>query len=153
MKTLSRLALIVCAISLALASFSPIILQPSGAQTGSSAGTWQAVPNATSLAVMVDVTAASGTIVFDAWLQGTNDSADANGYDVPADVVFIDTGGGAGAGTVTTNAKDIVDNKTTTAAARFTARYGVFPYKYCRLRWTLTGSTPSVTFSATAGTK
>ena len=138
---------------LCLAAFTPITLQPSNAQTASGAGAWQPVPTGSQLGVMVDVTAASGTVVFDCWLQGTNDSADANGFDIPADQVLLDSGGAAATGTLTGPIRDLIDNKTTTTAVRAVGVYKVFPFKYARVRWTLTGSTPSVTFTATAGVK
>lgn len=152
-KRAARFLLPVMAAVLCLASFSAVTLQPSGAQTGSSAGTWQAVPTGSQVAVMVDVTAASGTIAFDLWSQGANDSSDPNGWDVPADLVLLDSGGASATGTLTGPIRDIIDNRTSTSTIRATALYKVWPYKYIRSRWTLTGSTPSVTFAVTAGVK
>lgn len=120
---MKRYLLPLLAVLLCVAAFAPITLQPSNAQTASGAGAWQPVPTGSQLGVMVDITAASGTVVFDAWLQGTNDSADANGYDVPADQVLLDSGGTAATGTLTGPIRDIVDNKTTTTAVRAVAVY------------------------------
>lgn len=100
--------------------------------------------------VTVDVTAASGTIVFDAWLEGSNDGG------VTWEEIGHNGGNlttGTASATAITAGRDIVDNKTSTAAARFSAFYPWLPMTKIRLAWTLSGSTPSVTFTARFGGK
>lgn len=152
-----RLAALFVALALAaapvLGAFNTIVLQPSNAVTAAGAGSWQAVPSASMLAVQVDITTAGGTPTFDLWLQGTNDSGDTDGYDVPADLVLVHAGSAAAQGTLTANTRDIVAAKTTTTAEKFVGVYKQFPWKYCRVRWTISGAGATVTFSASAGTK
>ncbi len=131
-------------------SFWPLTFLPASAQTAGAAGTWVPVPTGTMLAAMLDVTAASGPLNFSAWLQGTNDPLDAEGFDVPADLALQHATGGTTANAARANVRDIVPAKTDTAAARYSAIYKHWPWKYARVRWSLTGS---VTFAATGGVK
>ncbi len=132
-------------------SFWPVTFLPASAQTAGAAGTWVPVPTATMLAAMVDVSAGSGSPVFSAWLQGTNDPLDAEGFDVPADLALAHATGGGAAASTRANARDIVPAKSDTAAARYTAIYKHWPWKYARVRWSLSGG--SLTFAATGGVK
>ena len=134
-------------------SFTPITLQPSGPQTAGAAGTWVPVPTGSMIAAVVDITGATGSPSFFAWLQGTNDPADSEGFDVPADLALQHAAGGGAANTTRANERDIVTTKTDTAAQRNSAIYKHFPFKYCRLRWAQNGVNASVTFSSTAGVK
>lgn len=123
-----------------------IELQGSAAQTGSSQGASKPIPTITMAAVLLDITAGSGTITdFTAWLQGSDDEED--WFDIVADQVMNSTAVAAG-GTVTTNDRDIVDGKSTTTAEKFMAVYKHLPFKYVRFAWALAGTTPSLTFDA-----
>ncbi|MEN6526374.1 MAG: hypothetical protein ABFD65_07800 [Candidatus Polarisedimenticolia bacterium] len=129
------------------------LLPASTVLTSSGAGTWQPVPAASMIAVGVDITAASGTLTLDLWLQGTNDPTDATGFDVPADQVVKSAPGSGTAGTVAINTRDVVDAKTTTTAERFYGLYRHFPFNYVREAHTLAGTNPSDTLGVTAGVK
>lgn len=119
-------------------------LVASGAQTASGTSAKFQVPSAGDLFVGVDVTTGSSITTFDAWLQASDDGG-TTWYDYPADLVLKSTTSGTG-NTVTANARDIVDNKTTTTAEQFCGVYKRIAADYVRLRWALTGT--SVTFSA-----
>lgn len=126
-------------------SFKKFELAPSQARTASGATDWFVAETITMAMVGIDITAASGTIAFDLWLEGTDDDGTTS-YELVADQV-LQTNGAAASATVNTNVRDIVDNKTTTAAAKFSAIYKHLPTGKVRLAWLLTGTTPSVTFS------
>lgn len=105
------------------------------------------VTTGTMMAIEVDITTGSGTITdFDLWMEGSNDDGltwfrllastiDANGTDV------------------TTPRSNIVNNKATTTAERYGAVYPYVPTRKVRARWTLTGTSPSLTFAVYLGVK
>lgn len=101
--------------------------------------------------VTVNVTAASGTIAWDVWLEGSNDDG-VTWEEIVAGSAML-TSGTATENAPEVNVRPIVNNKTTTAAAKFAAHYPFLPMKKIRLAWTLSGSTPSVTFTARFGGK
>ena len=101
------------------------------------------------LMVGVDVTAGSGTSpTLDLWLQGSDDGG-TTWYDLVADQV-LPTADAAASGTVTTSARDIVDNKTTTTAESFVAVYKSIPTDRIRLKWKIGGTSPEFTLSVSA---
>jgi len=121
-----------------------IEIQDSAAQTASSNSASSAINTLTMAALNLDVTAVSGTTpVLDLFLQGSDD--DTEWFDVVADSV-IETANAAAEGTVTTNARDIADG--VTAVVKATAIYKHLPYRYVRIKWIISGTTPSFTFSA-----
>jgi hypothetical protein len=99
----------------------------------------------TMLMIGVDITAGSGTVVLDVFLEVSDDGG-TTWYECPADQVLLSSGL-AGENTVVTDHRSIVDNKTTTAAAKYLAVYKHLPGDVFRVRWILTGTTPSVTMS------
>jgi hypothetical protein len=103
------------------------------------------------LAIGVDITAGSGTVAFDLWLQVSDDGG-TTWYDMPADLV-LKSANSASAGTVAANSRDIVDGKTTTTAEQFIGIYKSLASDRFRLKWILTGSSPSLTLSASAMSK
>lgn len=110
------------------------------------------------MSVGVDITAVSGTTPqLDLWLECSDDGGTTY-YEVPAARVLKSTRSAsaapvAAANSVTINARDIVDAYTTAAAARFWADYPELPSDYCRLAWTVSGTTPLFTLSVSAVTK
>lgn len=104
----------------------------------------------TSLEVRVFVTAVSGTTPqLDLWLESCADSTGSNCAPILATTVSKDpTTITASNPTVTTNARDIVDAKTSTTAEMFTAYYQTLPSAYIRLRYIVSGSTPIFTTAA-----
>lgn len=155
-KKLSIVVLVALAASLAFASFTAVTLRASSPVTSGGTGDWIAVPAGSQIGVLVDITAYSGTVsAFDLWCQATNDSTDANGWDVPADSVLQSKLDGSGTtGTLTGPVRDIVDGAAIAATARAYAVYKSWPAKYIRVRHQLAGSsTPTVTYSAVAGVK
>ena len=146
MKRLSPLALLLLvALSSCLPAYAGVQrteLLPSAAQTASAASSGQQLSTIQQAIVGVDITAGSGTITdFDLWLECSDDGG-TTWYRLVADHVVIDSTGADSQDQV-----NIVDNKTTTAAERYLAVYQVLPSDYVRVRWTLTGTTPSLTFS------
>ena len=121
-----------------------ITLLPSAAQTATGAGAAFNVPNLKELACTVDVTAVSGTSTPTAtvWLQGSMDGGTTYA-DLTADAVIQDANTSATAGTVTTNARNLI---AATAAQRSHGKYTGF-YDTIRTRWVISGTTPSLTFS------
>lgn len=108
-------------------------------------GAWKDVGNLSMADVVVDVSAATTTLALDVWLEGY-DQLSQTAYAIPADVVMKHTTAAAG-NAATTDARDIVDNKTTTTAERFVARYKHLPASRVRLNWSFSGS-GDVTMSA-----
>jgi len=105
-------------------------------------GGWIDLPTTTMLAVLVNILAGSGTITgLDMWLEASPDGI-AGPFEVPADQVLLSSGV-AGANTVQANVRDIVDAKTTTAAAKALGVYKHLPAGKYRVAWTLAGTTPS----------
>lgn len=103
---------------------------------------------ATQLMVGVDVTAQSGTTpVLDLWLQVSDDGG-TTWYDMPADLT-LKTANTAGTGTLSSSpgARDIVDNLSA-ATGQFLGIYKHIATDRVRLKWIISGTTPSFTFSA-----
>lgn len=101
----------------------------------------------TMAAVEVDITAGSGTITdCDVWMEGSVDGG-ATWFRLLANV--IDANGTD----VVTARSNVVNNKATTTAERYGAIYNYLPCDKVRARWTLTGTTPSLTFAVYLGVK
>ena len=120
-------------------------LVSTGAVTGSGQTGYFPVPTLTMAHLEVGITAASGTIALSVWLEVSSDKV--NWYEMPLDFALKSTGDAAG-GSVRAACRNVVDAKTTTTAETFLAVIKHLPAGYVRLRWTLTGTTPSVTFGA-----
>ena len=114
--------------------------------TGDGQGGWMPISTIIMAEVAVDITAASGTIALDVWLEVSSDKIKA--YEMPADRV-LKSSGVAAANASTAGVRDIVDNKTTTTLEKFLAVYQQLPAAYARIAWTLSGTTPVVSFTAT----
>ena len=105
------------------------------------------IPTANHVMVGVDITAASGTPVLDLWLQGSDDGG-TTWYDMPFDIA-LQTSTSATEGTTRSNDRSIIDNRTsTTVPAQFIALYKSVATDRIRLKWIISGTTPSFTFSA-----
>lgn len=104
----------------------------------------------TSLELRVFVTVVSGTTPqMDLWLESCADSTGSNCAPILATTVSKDpTTITASNPTVTTNARDIVDAKTSTTSEMFTAFYQTLPSSYIRARYIVSGTTPSFTTAA-----
>ncbi len=126
-------------------------LVPAAAYTTSGVGLSLSMLTASMLAISVPITAGSGTVALDLWLEGSNDGG-ATWFELPADLILKSSGAAAG-NAVTANARDVVDNKTSTTAENFVAIYKHVPFDLVRPRWILTGTTPSLTFSVGANAK
>jgi len=127
-----------------------ITLLPSQELTASGAGSWIPKKTASMMGVSVNITAGSGTVLLDMWIEGSSDgSTDTDGDDLIADHTLLDANAAA-EGASDTNVRDVVAAKATTAAARYMAMYKHCPWEYVRVRWTLTGSSPSLTLSVVA---
>lgn len=105
------------------------------------------ISTGTQMAVCVNITAGSGTITaFNLWMEGSVDSG-ATWFRILADQ--IDDNGSDQA----TPRANIVNNKNTTTAGVWGANYDTLPAMMIRCRWTLTGTTPSLTFQVNYGVK
>jgi hypothetical protein len=144
-RLLIWLGLLAFAVAPAFAAATRIELLASAEQTASSNSAAMRVSTIDHAVVTVEITAGSGTVVFDCWLEASDDGG-TSWYVLPADQV-LESYTGATENTVSTNSGDIVDNKTTTAAASYVATYKDLSPDYIRVRWTLTGSTPALTFA------
>ena len=118
---------------------------PNAAYTVSGSSQPVQVNTASMLAVMLNITALSGTPAFDCWLEASDDGG-TTWYEVPADQV-LKHAGVAAENTVVINHRSVVDNHTS-GTAKYLARYGFCPYDRVRLTWTISGGTPVVTFDA-----
>jgi hypothetical protein len=123
-----------------------LALQASATQTATGNGAWFAANTATMLSLLADITAGVAITDFDLWLEGTNDKSQAAGYPIQADQVC-----GPGRTASTNNRIEVVLNKSTTTAEKFSALFKHLPWAFVRVAWALTGT--SVTFSATATVK
>jgi len=107
----------------------------------------QDVLTGTMMHVEVDITAASGTISdFDLFMEG---SVDGGTTWFRLHAVHIDANGTD----IVTARSNIVNNKTATTPERYGALYSHLPCDKVRARWTLTGTTPSLTFAVYMGVK
>ena len=109
------------------------------------------VPTGEQLMIGVDITAASGTPVLDLWLQASDDGG-TTWYDLPHDIA-MQSSSTATENAPTTLVRSIIDNRTSTSAAQFVAIYKSLPSDRIRLKWIISGTTPSFTFSASMVTK
>lgn len=118
-------------------------LLASAAQTGSSNSVPLPVATATMLAVQVDITAGSGTPTLTLWMEGSNDDG-TTWFRLVANAIVTDING-----TIAdvANRSNIVNASASTTVDRYGAVYNYLPCKLVRSRWTLTGGTPSRTFS------
>jgi len=124
-----------------------IELQASVQQNASGNSGQFSIPTMVQAILGVDVTAGSGTISdFDVWLEGSDDGG-TTWYELPCDLVMKSSGTGT-ANTVAANQRNVVDSKTSTTAEKFVGIYKALPADVVRLRWILTGTTPTMTFSA-----
>lgn len=126
-------------------------LVASSAFTASGVSASLSVPTANHLFVGVDITASSGTPVLDLWLQGSDDGG-TTWYDVPFDLA-LQTSTTATENTTRTNDRSIIDNRTSTSAAQFLGIYKSLAADKIRLKWIISGSSPSFTFSASVVAK
>ena len=122
-----------------------------GTQTATGQGSGKLITTNSMGVVDVNITAASGTLVFDLWLEGSNDNG------VTWFELFhngaMKTSGLAAENAPSAAGRPIIDNKTTTTLEKFCAIYPWLACKYIRAAWTLSGTTPSVTFTARFGGK
>lgn len=114
----------------------------SGAQSASGNSASFAVKTISMAAVVVDVTAISGTL--DVWLQGSADGG-TTWADITADQQ-LKTNSGASNVSANTNYRNIVVGETT--VSRFWMLYKHLPLQYIRLKWILAGTSASATFTA-----
>ncbi len=149
-RVLVAALLAVLALTPARAAAATLTLISSQAITSSGNTPVSAIPTNTSGEVKIFVTTVSGTTPqMDLWLESCQDTAGSNCAPVLATTVSKDpTTITASNPTVTTNARDIIDAKTSTTAEMFTAAYQVLPTKYIRLRYIVSGTTPSFTLAA-----
>lgn len=126
-------------------AFKRIVLQPLLAQTASGAGGLVSLPTIVAGDLFVNLTAISGaTATIDAYLQASDDGG-TTWYDVPCDLK-IKTVASATEDTASANKRDVLDG--VTATGKFFARYAYLNSDAYRLAWIISGTTPSVTFSA-----
>lgn len=104
------------------------------------------VPTLTMAAIGVDVTAVEGTSPqLDLWLEGSTDGG-TTWFELVADQV-LKSSGVAAANTVSANARDIVEAKTSTDAEKFIGVYKHLPVDTVRVHWTISGTSPGFTFA------
>lgn len=121
-------------------------LQASAALIASGNTAKFALETASEIMVGVNVTAQSGTTpVLDMWLQVSDDGG-TTWYDMPADYT-LKTNNAAGQGTFVIGARDIVDGLSA-ATGDFLAVYKSVASDWVRLKWIISGTTPSFTLSA-----
>ena len=112
--------------------------------TGDGATVGFPIKTATMGQVTVKTSTATGTITdLTMWLQGRDLAGDKEWADLLADQVLKTTDAAAG-GTPGANLRDIVDGKSTTTAEIFAAIYKHLPCEEVRLKWKLSGTTPSI---------
>ena len=147
-RTVSALLLLLLALTPARAAATSVTLLSSTALTSSS-NTAPAVSVRTLVQaeIKVFVTAVSGTTPqLDLWAESCQDTAGTNCVPLIADSIAKDTNPPTATNpTITTNVRDIVDAKTSTTSETFTARYDVIPTGYIRVRYIISGTTPSFT--------
>lgn len=108
---------------------------------------------ANQLILGVDVTAFSGTTpTLTVWLQVSDDGG-TTWYDMPADFTLI-SATTAATGTMSATAKrNVVDTLVISVAADYLGVYKHLASDAIRLKWVISGTTPSITFSASVVTK
>jgi hypothetical protein len=131
----------------AFAAAQPQEMQASGALTASGNTAAFKLSTATNVVVSVNVTAISGTSPFlDLWVQGSSDGG-ATWYDYPATETLV-SANAASAGVIASVSRDIVNNITTGATGQYIGLYKGIATNSIRLRWIVSGTTPSFTLSA-----
>lgn len=116
----------------------------SGPQTASTfSGEWVKIPTLDMAAISAYVTAASGITAIDLFIQISPDKSEARAVDVPFDQVLKTADSGT-AGTVNTNVRDLIDNKTTTSAESFYGLIKHLPAGFIRARGKLNGTSVTV---------
>jgi len=123
-------------------------LVTSAAFTASGNSAKFAVATATQLVVGVDITAASGTTpLLDLWLQVSDDGG-TTWYDMPADWA-LKGNNAAGQGSLTPSSgsgiRDIVE--AANATSTWLGVYKQVASDWVRVKWIISGTTPSFTFS------
>jgi hypothetical protein len=127
----------------------PIILLAPGAQTGSANGATMDVSGAEELLVFLHRTTASGTITAFSVFVETSDDGGSTWSELCADSLVTTTGAAADV-TATKDKRNLVTETTLTSTdLKALARYSNFGSKV-RVRWLLTGTTPSETFGVNA---
>lgn len=119
---------------------------PSAAFTASGASSWFSIATARDVIVGVDITAGSGTPTLDLWLQASDDGG-TTAYDYPVDI-SLKSSATATENTASTTTRSIVDNYSGTAASQYIGIYKNIATDRVRLKWIISGGTPSVTLSA-----
>jgi hypothetical protein len=114
--------------------------------TGNSAAF--SVPTLSMAMIGVDITAFSGTTpTFTAWLQASDDGG-TTWYDVPNDLALI-SATTAATGTMSATARrNIIDTLVISVAQKHYALYRQIPSDTVRLNWVISGTTPTITLSA-----
>ena len=115
------------------------------AQTASGNTAAFQIPTLTMAQLEVAVSAASGTPTFDLWLEVSSDGK--TWYEMPFDFALKSTGVAA-EDTCRAAGRDVVNGKTTTSAENFLGIYKHLPAGWVRARWTISGTSASVTFGA-----
>jgi hypothetical protein len=135
-------------------AFDRVALQSSQAQTASSNGSKHSVANYTMAVAYVDVTAVSGTTPQASfWLQGSNDDG-TTWFDLLHDGALPTADSTQADQTAAAAGKRNINGGTVVSATgKFAAVYKHLPCKHVRLRWNISGTTPSFTFSATLDVK
>lgn len=119
-------------------------LLASAAQIATGNGGGIAVGNLKELTVYVDLTAISGTApLLDVWLQSSSDGG-TNWYDMLYEAGSMDAAANAVPGSSSTWSRDVLSG--VSATSRATAIYKSFG-DLVRVRWVISGTTPSFTFS------
>ncbi len=120
---------------------------PSAAETSTGQSQAFQIPTFSQMLVGVDITAASGTTpALDIYLQGSDDGG-TTWYDIPYDLALT-TNAAAADLTATAQKRNINGTAAVAAAGKHVAIYKEIPTDTVRLRWVISGTTPSFTFSA-----
>jgi len=129
-------------------SASRIEMAASAAQTATGNSAAFSVPTVGMAMVGIDITAFSGTTpTLTVWLQASDDGG-TTWFDVPNDLALI-SATTAATGTMSSTARrNIVDTLVISAAQKHFALYRQLPGDTVRLNWVISGTTPSITFSA-----
>lgn len=146
LRAFAALCVVALLVSPSWAAATRVELLASAAQTASSNSASFKISTIDHAVVGVDITAGSGTVSdFDLWLEVSDDGG-TTWYPIAPDVVVV---GSTRAATWTVDLDDayIVDSKASTTAETYLAQFPAISADYVRVRWTLTGTTPSLTFS------
>jgi hypothetical protein len=122
-----------------------IELVASATQTASGNSAAFSVPTAVMAMLGIDITAGSTVTKLDIYLEGSDDGG-TTWYELPCDVVMKTSAVDADNAATSAPQRDVVKDKASTAAEKFTGIYRQLPADYVRLRWIFTGT--SFTMSA-----